>query len=88
MKIKLQTTEKVPAYAVYYLEYGEDDGGVMDQDDIINCEAWLERLRKIGYTSPTFDWGDGETTGMPYFSTCPAFGLPCDVVDCVITQFE
>lgn len=82
MKIKLQTVEKIPAYAVCYFEYGEDDGGVMNAEDIANADKFLETLHAEGYTSPTFDWGDGE----PYFSSCPAFGLPCDVVDCTITQ--
>ncbi len=81
MQVLKEFTAKIPAYAVYYIEYGESDYLTPEDTQII--DDWLDSLKESGFTSPTVSWG--ENYG---FTNCPAFGLPCDCVLCEVIQFK
>ena len=66
------TVENVPVYAVCYLV--NDDPSGLSEKDIIAIDKWCEYLRSEGYDATVFDFQDEE----PQFSSCPAFGLPCN----------
>lgn len=61
---------QIPAWAVGVIEYGEAEG-----DDLTDEE--IEMAQKFSREYEVVEWGEG-----PYFSRNPAFGLPCDVLDC------
>ncbi len=67
-----RSVEKIPTWALMYLEYG-DASGLTDEDlEVVN--AWI-RESHLQYLGPlSYD---------EYFSHYPAFGKPCDVMDCV-----
>ena len=64
---------KIPTWALDYLVNAETEG--LTGEDLALVRAWEDQ------------W-DGpisiSTSGDPYFSNCPAFGLPCDVEDCEV----
>ena len=64
---------KIPVWSLDYLINGETSG--LTNDDLILVKKW-ESFRK-GPISISVN-------GEPYFSNCPAFGLPCDVYDCEV----
>lgn len=70
-KIRIETIEGVPTWAIYYLEYGEDP--TLTDDDRKMIDGWVEGLRAEGYRliAPV-----GEESRVE-FDSLPAFGLPC-----------
>ena len=64
---------KIPTWALNYLVNAETEG--LTDEDLALVRAWESK------------W-DGpisiSTSGDPYFSNCPEFGLPCDVEDCEV----
>lgn len=64
---------KMPTWALNYLVNAETEG--LTEEDLALVRAWEDK------------W-DGPVSislsGDPYFSNCPAFGPPCDVVDCEV----
>ena len=68
---------KIPTWALNYLVNAETEG--LTDEDLALVRAWESK------------W-DGpisiSTSGDPYFSNCPAFGLPCDVEDCEVLVRE
>ena len=62
---------KIPAWSLDYLINGETSG--LTNDDLILVKKWEASLK-----GPIAISMNGE----PYFSSCPAFSLPCDVYDC------
>lgn len=68
----LLTTEKIPTWALYYLEYGVA-GGLLDED--------IELVDEFIGQFPRGFIMDAVNDFQPYFSPHPAFGLACDVVD-------
>lgn len=76
MKKRIRTMHavKIPTWAMSYLVNGDDSA--LDEDDKATIDTWVERTRNGG--SVHVHASDGE----PYFCSCPAFGLACDVEDC------
>ena len=70
--MKKITTEKVPVWAISYLEYG-DATGLLD-NEIEEIDLWLKDNLPNGYIC---DYGNFDE----YFSSFPLFGVPCSVVD-------
>ena len=71
-----KTIEKIPAWSMCYLFYGDTDG--ITEEEIQEVEKWCKDIKMI-YLSLRED-EDGFAD--PYFSTCPAFGLPATVYSC------
>ena len=69
-----EETEQIPAWALSAIV--NDDYSGLEDEDIKLIEDWFE---ETGYTHVCCPSDDDE----PYFSPCPAFGLACDVYDCV-----
>lgn len=72
--MKLETHScKIPTWALNYLVNAETEG--LTDEDLALVRTWESK------------W-DGpisiSASGDPYFSNCPAFGLPCDVEDCEV----
>ena len=64
---------KIPTWALNYLINAETEG--LTDEDLALVRAWEDQ-----WDGPISISNSGE----PYFSSCPAFGLPCDVEDCEI----
>ena len=71
--------EKIPSWALCYL-VNADPSGLTDED-IKLVDDYCER-KNIGIVCPINDSIEEEM--QPYFTAYPAFGLACDVVDCII----
>ena len=65
-------TEKIPTWAIIYIEYGDKDT-ITDEEER-QIKEWLD---SFGF-NPYFGYEDLDN---PYFTHYPAFGLPCSVVD-------
>lgn len=65
------TIENIPEWAISYLEYGEGDYSL---EDVELIEAWIDTMTEYGYNVNGIDYIDEEA----HFTSCPAFGLPCD----------
>ena len=72
------TTEKIPTWALCYLINGDASG--LTDEDIAIADKWCEVNNVTAVHTP--DTQEGECS--PYFTHCPAFGLPSDVVDCQV----
>lgn len=72
------TTEKIPTRALCYLINGDASG--LTDEDIAIADKWCEVNNVTAVCAP--DTQEGECS--PYFTHCPAFGLPSDVVDCEV----
>lgn len=71
-----KTIEEIPEWSMCYLFNSDADG--LTEEDIQEIEKWSKK-NKMVYLSLRED-EDGFTD--PYFSTCPAFGLPTVVYSC------
>ena len=71
-------TEKIPTLALCYLITGDASG--LTDEDIAIADKWCEVNNVTAVCAP--DTQEGECS--PYFTHCPAFGLPSDVVDCQV----
>ena len=71
-----RTTEKIPAWALCAL-INDDWTGISDEDFELIAE-WQSRSRLV-VICPT----DCEE----YFTRVPAFGKPCNVVDCICETY-
>ena len=72
-----------PTYAIGYL-FNADPSG-MEAEDIKNFDNWFNRITNNGELHVNFDSvnpGDD-----PYFSSCPAFGLPAECERVAVTYF-
>lgn len=67
------TTEKIPSYALCYLINGDKD--TLTDNEIKEIENWMD---KSGIKEVLPPDEENET----YFTHSPAFGLPCDVIEC------
>ena len=54
---------------------GDEEG--YEEEDIQNAKEWMKESGIQEVTLPS------DEDYQPYFSFCPAFGLACDVVNCV-----
>ena len=75
-------TEKIPTWSLCYLVNG-DASGLTDEELQTICR-WYEDMG-VQVVSPVMG---NECDLQPYFSHCPAFGLPTEVVDCDILYIE
>ena len=64
---------RIPTWARNYLVNADAEG--LTEEDLKLVRAW-----EISWNGPI----SISTSGDPYFSNCPAFGLPCDVEDCEV----
>lgn len=69
-------TFKIPTYAVNAIEYG--DYTDLTAEDTTNIRDFLRR-EIGGERGYIVDWNTDNAEA--YFSRCPAFGLPCAVVE-------
>jgi len=77
-----KTTEKIPTWSLCYLV--NDDASGLTDEEIQSIDHWCKNLG-VQIVSPCMD---DECDTHPYFSHCPAFGLPTEVVDCDILYIE
>lgn len=81
--------EKVPVWALPYIFNGDSDG--LNDDEISMVDEWVKTNRLWIVTPIPYDSNGKRLEGTSdpnvhypeYFSNCPAFGLPCNVVDCI-----
>ena len=73
-----KTTEKIPTWSLCYLVNGDASG--LTDEEIRTIDRWYKDMG-AQTVSPVMD---DECNLQPYFSHCPAFGLPTEVVDCDI----
>lgn len=69
------TTEKIPEYMMPFFINGDTHS--CTEQDMNNARGWMEASGVKEVTLPS------DEDYLPYFSWHPAFGEPCDVVDCV-----
>lgn len=69
----LLTTEKIPTWALNYLEYGVADG--LYDEDIELVDEFIGQFPRGFVMEAVNDFQS------PYFTRRPAFGLACDVYD-------
>lgn len=69
------TTEKVPNWALSYLEYGDPTG--LSEEEIEEIDEWLGENFPDGFIMQFHDGDNAEI----YFTTVPLFGLPGEVYD-------
>jgi hypothetical protein len=96
MKIALQTTYKIPDYALSYL-INDDESGI-NEEDIQTIDQWINKLEegltqtilknvpnntKLDFILDPFPNPDGNNES--YFTHTPDFGLPCNVIDTILT---
>ena len=68
--------EAILTWALCYL-FNSDATGLTDEE-IALIDQWYTENKVMGITTATEQEGEC----FPYFSHCPAFGLPAEVVDC------
>lgn len=66
---------RIPTWALCYLVNSEDSG--LDAEDRKIVDEWVEKTRNGGRIVVCPPFGENQ-----YFTSCPAFGPPCDVEDC------
>lgn len=71
----LITTEKIPTWAMCYLEYGDPTG--LDENDIVQADEFINQFEN-GFVMEIK--AENECVS-PYFTKYPAFGLACEVYD-------
>lgn len=73
--------ERIPSWSLCYIAYG-DKRGISDED-VKQVECFYDSYRKNGMEiQGIYPIHDDNENFESYFSSSPAFGLPCDVVDC------
>ena len=79
--------EKIPEWALYFMEYGDASG--LTDDEVEMVQEFYESYRKDGksvqYIDPVRDESNCFNS---YFSRYPAFGLPGNVIDCIISYIR
>ena len=68
---------RIPTWALNYLVNADTEG--LTEEDLKLVRAW-----EISWNGPI----SISTSGDPYFSSCPEFGLACDVEDCEVLVRE
>lgn len=87
MKTKKYDRVDFPAYAICEWEYGDGDMNAEDSNNLDNWRNEIEAEIKSSFPGSTgffLSFGNEQ-----FFSSRPAFGLPCDCVEAeVIALFE
>ena len=68
----MRIVEKIPTWAISAII--NDDWTGLEDSDIDLIQRWFEYTGYDHICTPKSD---------PYFTNYPAFGLPCDVYDCI-----
>jgi hypothetical protein len=71
--------EKLPTWSLPYLV--NDDPSGLTEEDINQADDWCKK-NNVQVVCPIDDSVEAEM--QPYFTPSPAFGLPCDVIDCIV----
>jgi len=74
-------TEPIPTWALCYLINGDPIG--LTDDEIAMIDKWYADNKVQTVTTVS----ENEGNCYPYFSHFPAFGLPSEVVDCIVMTF-
>lgn len=67
-----KTTEKIPTWSLCYLVNGDASG--LTDEELQTIDRWYKDMG-VQVVSPVMDDG---CSLQPYFSHCPAFGLPTE----------
>jgi len=78
--MKKITTEKIPTWAIGYIEYGEEGSYGLTVEEKEEIDTFLSQFN----AGVILDYKDPDN---PYFSIDPAFGLPSEVVTADIYTF-
>jgi hypothetical protein len=70
--------EKIPTWALSYLVNADPSG--LEEEDIKLVDDWCD-MNNVQLVCPI---DDVEGDMQPYFTSNPAFGLACDVIDCIV----
>ena len=73
-----KSIEKVPTWSLPYIING--DNSMLTDEDIALIDQWCKRIKLDGISIIT----DAEGNADSYFTGYPSFGLPADVMDCVV----
>lgn len=86
MRTLHEYTVKVPDYALPFLINGDDSN--LTEEDITTIDLWYAKLQKQAdrYQCMIIISPDNECH--PYFTATPAFGSPCDVIDCTVAFLQ
>lgn len=71
--------ECIPIYALPYLINGDESG--LEDGDKSAIDWWMQRN---GYTDPGVIITTMPNCPPVYYTTRPAFGLPCEVEECIV----
>lgn len=71
------TTEKIPTWAICYLEYGDPTG--LTDEDIEQVDEFISDNFPHGFVMEIV--ADEDQCVTPYFASRPAFGGGCEVYD-------
>ena len=71
--------EKIPVWALGWLLNG--DSSNLSESDMKVIDGWLADNLCLHVSPPSDD-------AMPYFTSTPAFGLPCEVHDCECLMYK
>jgi hypothetical protein len=79
--VNTDVVERVPQWAVTYLEYGDDSS--LEPHDKVLVDRFVDKLLKEGFrlVAPV-DGSESE------FEPHPAFGLACETVDYIVEILE
>ena len=80
MKIKVKSIEPIPVWALSSIINGDDMG--LEDEDIRLIQEWFETTGFDDIALPK------DCNYHEYFTHYPAFGKPCDCVDCECLIFE
>ncbi len=78
--------ERIPAWALYFIEYGDASG--LRDSEVEMVQGFYESYRKEGMAiQGIYPVVNKEGNYEEYFSKCPAFGEATSVVDCSVTYY-
>lgn len=74
--------EQIPSWVICYFVNGDATG--LEDGEIKMADKWLKDNKVVSVCPKHTVLPDGSCGDIcePYFSHCPAFGLPADVYDC------
>lgn len=75
--MKYLATENIPTWAVCYIEYGNDCADGLTDEEIKMVDDFLNSYG----CGLVFEYSEEQ-----FFTSSPAFGLPCDCVEANIYQ--
>ena len=73
MEVQEKSLEPIPTWALSSIIFSDDTG--LTDDEIIQIEEWFDKSGFDYVCAPDY-------FREPRFTHYPAFGLPCEVIDC------